>query len=132
MIPTKIKPMFNHILVTMERETEDKKIGSLIDVTKREGTVKDLQTVVAVGNTVTTLKPGDIVHINPNRYIKTKHSLSDELQSGTKMDVKVEFPVVELGGVDYLFLFDSDIDYIVEKWDYETDSGIYKEPTIIS
>ena len=132
MIPVKIKPMFNHILVTMEKETEDKKIGTLIDVTKREGTVKDLQTVVAVGNTVTSMKPGDVVHINPNRYIRTKHSLKDDLDSGTEMQVNVQFPVVELGGISYLFLFDSDVDYIVEEWGQDSSSIVYQEPTIIS
>ena len=132
MIPVKIKPMFNHILVTMEKEAEDKKIGTLIDVTKREGTVKDLQTVVAVGNTVTSMKPGDVVHINPNRYIRTKHSLKDDLDSGTEMQVNVQFPVVELGGISYLFLFDSDVDYIVEEWGQDSSSIVYQEPTIIS
>ena len=125
MVPVKIKPMFNHILVTMEKETEDKMRGGLIDVTKREGSIKDLQTVVAVGTTVSSLKPGDVVHINPNRYIRTKHSLKDDLDSGTEMQVNVNFPVVDLGGVDYLFLFDSDIDYVVEEWSADSESELY-------
>lgn len=132
MVPSKIRPMFNHIVVTMEKEAEDKKIGKIIDVTKREGMVKDIQTVVAVGNTVTSVKPGDVVHINPNRYIRTKQSLKDDLDSGTNLEVNVKFPVVELAGVDYLFLFDTDVDYIVEEWAPNPSAEIYQVEKIVN
>lgn len=131
MIPVEIKPLFNHILVTMEKEVEDKKIGSLIDVTHKEGSIKDIQKVVAVGNTVTTLAVGDDVHINPTRYIRTKHSLKDDLDSGTDMQVNVQFPVVNVGGIDYLFLFDSDIDYKITKWGPNPSTELYTEKTEI-
>lgn len=123
MVPTKIKPMFNHILVTMEKETEDRKIGNIIDVTHKEGTVKDIQTVVAVGDTVKSVKSGDVVKINPTRYIRTRNSLKDELNN-TDLQVNVEFPIVSLNGIDYLFLFDSDIDYIIEEFGPDN-SGVY-------
>ena len=132
MVPSKIRPMFNHIVVTMEKEAEDKKIGKIIDVTKREGMVKDIQTVVAVGSTVTSVKPGDVVHINPNRYIRTKQSLKDDLDSGTNLEVNVKFPVVELAGVDYLFLFDSDVDYIVEEWAPNPSAEIYQVEKLVN
>lgn len=124
MIPTKIKPMFNHIVVTMEREKEDKKIGEIIDITHKEGTIKDLQTVVSVGDTVKSVKPGDHVKINPTRYIRTRNKLSDEL-TNADLQVNVEFPVVNIGGVEYLFLFDSDIDYIVEEFGPDPTAKVY-------
>lgn len=124
MVPTKIKPMFNHIVVTMEREKEDKKIGEIIDITHKEGTIKDLQTVVSVGDTVKAIKPGDHVKINPTRYIRTRNSLRDEL-SNADLQVNVEFPVVNVGGVEYLFLYDSDIDYIVEEFGPDPTSNVY-------
>lgn len=126
MIPTKIKPMFNHIVVTMEKETEDRKIGDIIDVTHKEGTVKDIQTVVCCGDTVKEIIPGDKVKINPTRYIRTKHKLSDELTSAD-LQVKVEFPIVNVGGIDYLFLFDSDVDYIVEEFGPDPSSIVYED-----
>ena len=125
MVPTKIKPMFNHIVVTMEREAEDRKIGSIIDVKHKEGTVKDIQAVISVGDTVKSVKAGDIVKINPTRYIRTKNRLSDEL-TNADLQVTVEFPVVNIGGIEYLFLFDSDIDYIVEEFGPDPGTGIYK------
>lgn len=126
MIPTKIRPMFNHIVVTMEKEKEDKKIGDIIDITHKEGTIKDIQTVVSVGPTVKEIKPGDSVKINPTRYIRTRNSLRDEL-TNADLQVNVEFPIINVGGIEYLFLFDSDIDYIVEEFGQDPSSKIYED-----
>ncbi len=129
MIPIRIKPMFNHILVTMEKYTDEetKSPSGLVNVKKAENPIKEIQTVVAVGDSVRSLKPGDAVAINPVRYLRTEQkfddSLNGEVQKG-KVRTYFDFPVVTMAGVDYLFLNDTDVDYIVEEWAPDPDSKI--------
>lgn len=112
-----IKPLFNHIVTTMDRYEDDQHNGSLIDVKRQSGMIKDVQRVVAVGTTVTSLHVGDLVKINPTRYMRIGNSVKDLDKS--KNDVKFEFPVVEMGDEKYLFLFDTDIDYIITEYEEE-------------
>lgn len=115
-----IKPMFNHIVTTMDRYEDDQHNGALIDVKRQSGMIKDIQRVVAVGTTVTSLHVGDLVKINPTRYMRIGNSVKDLDKS--KNDVKFEFPVVEMSDKNYLFLFDTDIDYIVTEYEYEVEA----------
>lgn len=112
-----IKPLFNHIVTTMERYEDDQHNGALIDVKRQSGMIKDVQRVVAVGTTVTSLHVGDLVKINPTRYMRVGNSVKDLDKS--KSDIKFEFPVVEMGDENYLFLFDTDIDYIITEYEEE-------------
>ena len=59
----KIKPMFTAILTTMDTYEDDVTCNSIIVKTK--GTIKEYQKVVAVGDTVRSVKVGDLVCINP-------------------------------------------------------------------
>ena len=115
-----IKPMFNHIVTTMDRYEDDQHNGALIDVKRQSGMIKDVQRVVAVGTTVTSLHVGDIVKINPTRYMRVGNSVKDLDKS--QNDIKFEFPVVEMSDKNYLFLFDTDIDYIITEYEYEVEA----------
>ena len=64
--------MFNNIVVTCNKYPNDVRIGNLLDATKAD-TVKEYQTVVAVGPMVRGIEVGDIVFINPRRYAVKKH-----------------------------------------------------------
>lgn len=72
----KIKPTFNHIVVTMERYSRYYKTGGLIDSSKA-GLIKEYQTVVEVGPMVRGIEVGDVIFINPQRYLEIKHHFKD-------------------------------------------------------
>ena len=130
MIPRKIRPTTNHIVTTMDRyEEDDSKL--VLDVKELAGTVKDTQRVVAIGPLVRDIKVGDYVRICPDRYIKVKHTLAEELNE-KEMEIKINFPIVDLEDGRYLFLYESDVDYIIEEFAPETTEKIlYTPPTII-
>ena len=130
----KIKPMFTALVTTMDVYEEDGKIGNIIDVTKKAGTVKEYQTVLAIGDSVRGIKVGDLVCINPSRYAVKKHQ-EGSLKDGVITDnpvVTYNFDIVEIQDKQYLLLQDRDIDFIID--DYEeiddpTPSSIIKPET---
>lgn len=130
MIPRKIRPTTNHIVTTMDKyEEDDSKL--VLDVKELAGTVKDTQKVVAIGPLVRDIKVGDYVRICPDRYIKVKHTLAEELNE-KEMQVSINFPIVDLEDGRYLFLYESDVDYIIEEFAPETtEKVLYTPPTII-
>lgn len=128
MIVKKIKPLFNYIITTMNKYQSDGKIGDLI--VKQRGTLKEYQKVVAVGNSVREIKQGDVVMIDPTRYAVMKHE-KGSLKDGIVEDNPVmsyNFKTVEMDGVEYLLLYDSDIKYIIE--DY-TEDDEEAQPSLI-
>lgn len=116
----KIQPMYTKILTTMCKYEEDElTAGGLIDSTKTQGTLKEYQTVVAVGNSVRNVKVGDLVCINPERYAVKKHE-AGSLKDGVITDnpvIKYNFNIMELEGVPHLLLDENDVSFIIT--DYE-------------
>ena len=113
----KIKPMFTAILTTMDTYEDDVTCNSIIVKTK--GTIKEYQKVVAVGDTVRSVKVGDLVCINPKRYAVVKHQ-EGSLQDGVVSDnpvVRYNFDIIEMNDTPYLLLQDSDISYIIEEFE---------------
>ena len=131
----KVKPMFNGLITTMNRYEQDVKVKGtdLIDSSK-SNTVKEYQTVVAVGPMVRGIEVGDTVFINPNRYAVMKHK-AGSLQDGVIKDNPVigyNFDIVEIEGVNYLYLQDSDIKFVAEIEEFNENPLIYTEkPEII-
>lgn len=130
MIPRKIRPTTNHIVTTMDKyEEDDSKL--VLNVKELAGSVKDIQRVVAIGPLVRDIKVGDYVRICPDRYIKVKHTLAEELNE-KEMQISVNFPIVDLEDGRYLFLYESDVDYVIEEFAPETtEKMLYTPPTII-
>lgn len=127
----KVKPMFNRIITTMNLYEEDQVTsGGIIDSRKAQGSLKEYQTVVAVGTMVKDIKVGDVVAINPTRYTKMKHE-NKSLKNGIiddNMVVGYKFNTITIDGKEHLMLYDQDIDFIVEEFeDVEEPTG----PTII-
>lgn len=113
----KIKPMFNRIITTMDLYEEDQVQGKVIDSTKQKGTMKEYQTVIAVGSTVRDIKEGDLVCINPTRYAKMKHN-DKSMKNGIIEDnlvVGYKFHTIDIDGKECLMLYDQDIDFVVEE-----------------
>ena len=116
----KIKPMFTSLITTMNKYEQDKLTsGGLIDSTKQQGTLKEYQTVLAVGDSVRNIKVGDLVCINPSRFAVKKHK-EGSMRDGVITDnpvVTFNFDTVEMDGKQCLLLQDRDIDYIIEDYD---------------
>lgn len=112
-----IKPMYTKLVTTAERYGEDTTTNGLI--LKTAGSIKEYQKVIAVGSMVRDIKVGDIVMINPAKYMKKQfndNSLREDFVENPVVNVNI--PTVEMDGTPY-FILDSgtDIDYIID--DYE-------------
>ena len=115
----KVKPMFNRIITSMETYEEDQYNGNLLDTTKQKGSLKEYQTVLAVGTTVRDIKVGDLVCIDPTRYMVTKHrerSLQSNIM-GDDMAIGYKFNTIKLGDEECLMLFDQDVSFIIEEYE---------------
>ena len=113
----KVKPMFNAIITTMNRYEDDDDSDTLIKNTS--GSLKEYQTVVAVGGSVRDIKVGDIVQIDPSRYAQKQHK-EDSLKNGIVSDNPVmsyNFKTILIDGEQCLLLYDSDISYIIEEYE---------------
>lgn len=116
----KIRPMFTSLITTMDKYEQDKLTdGGLIDTSKQQGTLKEYQTVLAVGDSVRNIQVGDLVCVNPARFAVRKHE-KGSMRDGIIADnpvVTYNFDVVEMDDRQCLLLQDRDIEYIIE--DYE-------------
>ena len=132
-----IRPLANYLVTTRnEYTTDDVKMGGII--TKEIGSLKEYQTVVAVGPMVRGIQVGDLVAINPKRYAVRKFkegSLNDGVIQENPV-TRYNFNVIELDHVPHLLLTDQDIDFIISEWEDEkvetpTQSIIIPEKKVI-
>ena len=123
----KIKPLFNSLITTMDKYEEDVTNNGIIDTKRQEGSLKEYQTVIAVGTTVRDIKVGNIVMINPKNYAVRKYS-ENSIKNDIEMNpvITYKFNVIELDGKDCLLLQDRDIDYIIEVIEEDKPSVIIK------
>jgi co-chaperonin GroES (HSP10) len=115
----KIKPMYTTVITTMDRYENDEAVNGVIDTSKRKGTLKEHQKVIAVGASVRDITEGDFVCINPERYaVKKWHedSLKNNIVCHNPV-VSYNFNTIEVNGQQCLILQDRDIEFIIE--DYE-------------
>ena len=116
----KIKPLFTALITTMDLYEEDSMTkGGIIDSTKQKGTIKEYQKVISVGDSVKSIKPGDLVCIDPTRFAIKKHSdnsIKTDIEGGNPI-LEYRFDIVEMDGKKCLLLQDRDIQFIIE--DYE-------------
>jgi hypothetical protein len=98
----KIKPMFTALITTMDKYEHDMMVGAgLIDVTKREGSLKEYQRVLAVGSSVRDIKVGDLVWVNPTRFGVKKHNDSTSIISWSILGM---FPCRTYQSLDKLYI----------------------------
>ena len=109
-----IKPMFDSLVTTMNKYEEDGFENGVI--VKQAGSLKEYQTVLAIGPAVRNIEVGDMVMINPTRYAKMKHQ-KGSLKDGVITDNAVigyEFKTVTINDEEYLYLQSQDIMYSFE------------------
>lgn len=113
----KVTPMFNKIITTAEF-TEELSESGIITNTKKS--VDEFQTVIAVGDSVRSIKVGDVVCVDPNRYAVRKYkkdSAKADMEEYANTIIDYEIPLIILDGVKHLMIMDSDVLFIVD--DYE-------------
>ena len=127
--------MFNQVVTTMNMYKDVIRNSGVID-TSRSNTIKEYQTVIAVGPSVTSVKPGDVVFINPRRYMKIAHK--DGLKDLEKniiqddMHAYLDIPQYELydrpdGSCrTVLMIFDNDIIFAAEGEEFDETGSLYK------
>lgn len=118
----KATPTVNHIITTADRYEETQLKDGLIDVSKEVGQIKEIQKVVAIGPLVRNLKVGDYILINPDNYAKPVHSLNENsVLEKDKDEVTMEyrFPLINLADGEYMHLYDSDADLVLQEGDFE-------------
>lgn len=115
---TKIKPLFDHLLITADRFDKDMIHNGVIVAGK--GDLKLWQTVVDVGSVVRDIKVGDKVMINPNNFAVKKYnknSVQNDLDNNPVLTYNFPFETVddEKGNPkDYLYISDRDVKYVFE------------------
>lgn len=119
-----IRPLFTTVITTMDMvEEKDTLIKgtSLIDTSKMKKSIKEYQKVIAVGPHVNNIKVGDIVCVNPTRFMTpVQKKKANSVQANTEeysVEVKYQFDIIELNGSPFLKLQDRDIDYVVEEYE---------------
>lgn len=125
----KVKPLFNKIITTMDTYEEDQVSNGIIDTRKTKGSLKEYQTVVAVGTTVHNIKEGDIVSINPTKYAVMKHKEKSIKNGiiGDNMVMGYRFNTITINDKEHLMLDDQDIDFIIEEYEDVEDSTVIVE-----
>ena len=109
-----IKPMFDSLVTTMNKYEDDGFENGVI--VKQAGSLKEYQTVIAVGPAVRNIEVGDKVMINPSRYAKMKHN-EGSLKNGIVADnpiIGYEFRTVTINDEECLYLQSQDIMYSFE------------------
>ncbi len=105
---------------------DELKVGGIIDSSKAKLSIKEYQEVIAVGPLVRNIEVGDIVKINPTRYQVRKYdenSVQNDIQKYEPID-SYRFKFIEMDHKKYLYLADSDIEYVIEEYEDEPESDI--------
>ena len=109
-----IRPVYTRLITTANRYEETQMNGGLIDVNKLEGRYKEYQTVVRVGSAVREVKEGDVVLIDPSRYMKRKfsdNSLREDFVENPIVEINI--PTVTMNDEDYFMIEERDIAYVI-------------------
>lgn len=114
-----ITPLATRIVTTAALYEQDCTENGLIDTSKKQATYKEYQKVLAIGDSVRNIKVGDLVCIDPTRYLRKKYA-EDSMKNGVVAEnpiIYVDFPLVELNGEVCLMIHEQDVQFKVD--DYE-------------
>lgn len=111
-----VKPLFTGIVTTTDRYDKDLFVNGIIQ--NVAGKIKEYQKVVAVGDTVRGIKVGDLVVINPVRYMKKKYndnSLREDIVDNPT--ISIDIPVITMESGDYFLIEDRDVSYVISDFE---------------
>mgnify|MGYP002521216373 CR=1 FL=1 len=132
---TKIKPTFNHVLLSADKFEKDMVHNGVIIASK--GDLKLWQTVIAVGSTVRDIKVGDKVMIIPDHFAVKKYnknSVQNDLDNNPVLTYNFPFETIddEKGEPhDCLYISDNDIRYVFEGEEKEEAIIVPGKPKLI-
>ena len=120
----RIKPIGSQVLVTENLYGWDDFDESGLIIHKR-GDIKSYQEVIAVGDDVKFVKPGDVVEINFYKYCSFENDENSIKVNGTNKVVNLHLKEVELLGEDNelhtCFMIDQrDVNFILEDFEEVT------------
>ena len=120
----RITPLLNHIITTANVYPESEISGDIsTNDDEVAGQIKPYQTVVGIGPNVRTINVGDLVYIDGKNYARPVHKAQQDSVTGLMTDDKVEmlvqFPIIEINGIPHLFLFDTDCQFVINDWSDE-------------
>ena len=122
----KAKPNFTGIITTCDLYEDVSKKDGIIDTDKPQGSIKEYQTVVAVGSSCRNVKEGDIVFINPDRFMVKKYrdgSLKDGVIKENEV-IGYNFDIIDIAGKPHMLLNENDIKFVAEEYEfYETEEN---------
>lgn len=115
------RPVTAGLFVTSDSVDEKYSKGGIIMVD--ESGYKPYQKVFRTGPFVNDVKEGDMVKISFARYRRAKYG-EDDIRSEmpTKNEVKYFIPTVEINGVEYLHIQESDVVMVITDWDEVEDT----------
>lgn len=118
-----VLPRYNQIVTTANRYEEDQKFpNGTYDINRKKGMYCTQQQVVAIGDTVRNLAPGDWIEISwdekrlrySEEFMRKNKSLAglDPLSRFYHMDstgITVEYPVVEINSTPHFVIWDTEV-----------------------
>lgn len=128
-----LKPLYTGILTTANKYSQDDSSGLILDTKKLAGSIKEYQTVVAVGSSVREIKVGDTVLINFQNYL-VKDKARPENEDGSirtefvQQTYHLELPVMEVDDKEVLTLQEKDIAFVADIEEIKYTSSIIIKP----
>ena len=121
----KAKPLLNHVITTADRYESTELKDGLLSTKEAEGDIKFEQRIIAIGpNCFDGLNVGDLVLVNPMNYLHAQHSLRENSVLEKSMDevtTVISWPIVDINDRECLFLYDRDLDMVIEDWEADGD-----------
>lgn len=115
--------MLNHVITTADKYEETEIKDGLLSTKETEGETKLIQRIVALGpNCCDGLNVGDLVYINPMNYARPVHSLRENSvleRDKDEVQMVINWPTIEIDDRECLFIYDRDIDLIVDEFQPE-------------
>lgn len=135
----KLKPQFNQIVVTRDLYAEQRSKAGLF--LGKANTIKEYQTVVSVGPNVKGIAPGDVVFINPKRYMtvdhqdglrdKEKNVIQDQMKAQFNIPTFTVYDLPDGGSRELMIIGDNDIYFVAEGEEFETTPVVAPQDGII-
>ena len=114
----KAHPMFNGILVTMDKYEKDELVNGMLNKNTMKGNIKLYQKVYEVGPFVKTMQPGDVVKLNLARY--AQHMFEENSIKKNLMEDKIvryNIPTETIDGVEYMHLEENDVVLVIDQYE---------------
>lgn len=126
----KLKPVFNQVVVTKDIYTaeEAQQFGIY---TAKENKIKEFQKVLDVGPSVRGIEIGDIVKINPARYVDIVHRqgkkdlenniIKDDMHATVSIPSETIYekhPDGTESSYNVMLIYDNDVSFVVKEGEY--------------